>query len=577
MEFPSPPPRRVSTPRWLDLRLVLGIVLVLAAVLVGAEVVARAGTPTRNSRSPATWPPGRRCRRATCALVDVQLPDDVRHDAAYLSDPDQAVGKVLTRPLRKGELVPAAVLAAAHHATTVSVPFAADAAPTLTRGQRIVVWLSSRACPSVVLLPDVTVQDVHAADSGGFSTSGTGQDVVLSVAAAARAAGRRRARHRRRDDPRRRADRQPGRRRHAARAATRAGRRRRREAARPDRRRRRGLGGRPGRGPRRRVPPCRSRAAAWTSSTCSRWPRPGRAGPRWSPPSCAASTPTRSTGCSPPRSPWSAVVRRDDSETEDRLRALGIEYLVPDDADPAWSRPCSSRRSAQSPRAISTSRAPGGCSATRRRRWRSRPAPATRSMSATSSRHGTVVAVWGPTGAPGRTTVAITLADELARLGQRACSSTPTCTAARSPPSSGLLDESPGLAAACRLAAGTRLDGAALAGLCWQLRAELRVLTGIPLAAPLDRAAPGRGDRGAGRRAAAGRLHRRRLRVLPGDRRGALVRLAGAAAQRRDPGRPRRRRRVVVVGAADPIGMQRLVRALAELRDAEVGTRRRWC
>src|SRR4029079_11771197 len=30
---------------------------------------------------------------------------------------------------------------------------------------------------------------------------------------------------------------------------------------------------------------------------------------------------------------------------------------------------------------------------------------------------GSVVAVWGPTGAPGRTTVAVTLADELSRLG----------------------------------------------------------------------------------------------------------------------------------------------------------------
>ncbi len=32
------------------------------------------------------------------------------------------------------------------------------------------------------------------------------------------------------------------------------------------------------------------------------------------------------------------VVRRGDSDTEDRLRALGIDYLVPDDADPARRR-----------------------------------------------------------------------------------------------------------------------------------------------------------------------------------------------------------------------------------------------
>src|ERR1700712_5779107 len=42
MAFPSPTPQRVRKPRWLDLRLVFGIVLVLAAVLIGAKVVATA-------------------------------------------------------------------------------------------------------------------------------------------------------------------------------------------------------------------------------------------------------------------------------------------------------------------------------------------------------------------------------------------------------------------------------------------------------------------------------------------------------------------------------------------------------
>jgi hypothetical protein len=182
VEYPSPRPRRISTPRWFDLRLVFGIVLVLAAVLVGAVVVSRAKHTDKELAVTRDLAAGTRLETSDLRLIDVQLPDDVRHDGAYVSDPDQAVGKTLNRSLRKGELVPAAVLAAAATGTTVSVPFAADAAPTLSRGQRIVVWLSSPACPSVVLLPDVTVQDVHTSDSGAFSTSGTGQDVVVSVA-----------------------------------------------------------------------------------------------------------------------------------------------------------------------------------------------------------------------------------------------------------------------------------------------------------------------------------------------------------------------------------------------------------
>ena len=182
MDFPSPRPRRISTPRWFDLRLVLGIVLVLAAVLVGALVVARARHTEKELAVIRDLAAGTTLQADDVRQVDVQLPADVRHDAAYLSDPGQVVGKVLNRPLRRGELVPAAVLAATDGAqTTVSVPFAADAAPTLGRGERIVVWLSTPSCPSTVLLPDVTVQDVRVAGSGGFSTSGTGQDVVVSV------------------------------------------------------------------------------------------------------------------------------------------------------------------------------------------------------------------------------------------------------------------------------------------------------------------------------------------------------------------------------------------------------------
>ena len=43
----------------------------------------------------------------------------------------------------------------------------------------------------------------------------------------------------------------------------------------------------------------------------------------------------------------------------------------------------------------------------------------------------------------------------------------------------GLLDESPGLAGACRLAANGRLDAEELTQLCWRVGDRLSVLTGI--------------------------------------------------------------------------------------------------
>ena len=42
-DLPAPPANRLKPPSWLDGRLVVGIVLVLASVVVGAKVVASSG------------------------------------------------------------------------------------------------------------------------------------------------------------------------------------------------------------------------------------------------------------------------------------------------------------------------------------------------------------------------------------------------------------------------------------------------------------------------------------------------------------------------------------------------------
>ncbi|WP_228479948.1 AAA family ATPase [Microbacterium abyssi] len=76
--------------------------------------------------------------------------------------------------------------------------------------------------------------------------------------------------------------------------------------------------------------------------------------------------------------------------------------------------------------------------------------------------HRRIVAVWGPQGAPGRSTVAIQLALELARTGRR-CALVDADTVA---PSLALLlalgDDAPGIAAACRRAELGGLDAAEL-------------------------------------------------------------------------------------------------------------------
>lgn len=92
--------------------------------------------------------------------------------------------------------------------------------------------------------------------------------------------------------------------------------------------------------------------------------------------------------------------------------------------------------------------------------------------------NGRLVAVWGPTGAPGRSTVAVNLAHEAALAGiQTLLVDADTAGGALSS-RLGVLDEAPGLAAAARSAARGRLSTALLAAHAVTIADRLRLLTG---------------------------------------------------------------------------------------------------
>lgn len=95
---------------------------------------------------------------------------------------------------------------------------------------------------------------------------------------------------------------------------------------------------------------------------------------------------------------------------------------------------------------------------------------------------GRILAVWGPTGSPGRTTVAVTLAAELAHRGSSALLVDADTYGGCVAQVLGLLDEAPGIAAACRAAEHGDFDLVALARVAPEVTARLRVLTGLPRA-----------------------------------------------------------------------------------------------
>lgn len=174
----SPAPRRTRRPRWLDLRLVLGVALVLGSVLLGAVVVSRAASNTSVWSLRRDLPAGSVLTTGDLVAVDVRLGGAADR---YVGSDRAVVGSRLTTDVGAGQLLPAAALGtgASGDLVTVSIPFAAADAPTIVRGDRITVWVSTPTCPSVVLLPSVAVQDVGDPDAGLTATDGL--EVVVTV------------------------------------------------------------------------------------------------------------------------------------------------------------------------------------------------------------------------------------------------------------------------------------------------------------------------------------------------------------------------------------------------------------
>lgn len=238
----------------------------------------------------------------------------------------------------------------------------------------------------------------------------------------------------------------------------------------------------------------------------------------------------------------------------DRLAGCGADLVVPPPTDPGAARALVERAGVLLDAAV-----PDGVGD-----WldaASPPAPAHR---------GRVVAVWGPTGAPGRTTVAVNLAAELAALGRSTLLVDADTYGGAVAQVVGLLDEAPGIAAAARAAAQGGLDAAALARLAPVAASGLRVLSGVARADrwPELPAAALDGVWAAARGVAEWTVVDtgfclERDEVLSYDtrapQRNAATHSALAAAEA-----------VVVVGAGDPVGVARLVRGLSELSELEL-------
>ncbi len=189
----SPKAARLGSPSWLDGRLVLGVLLVLVSVLVGAKVLAGADASQQVWVASHDLAPGTVLADGDLSRGRVRLYDAT---GLYVAG-SKPVGYVVQRGVTEGELLPVSALVDPRKALSlreIALPIGSGHAPSdLAHGQQVDVYVTpddktarrvtakgvDPYAPRLVL-SGVTVERVTR--SGGLGSSGQDQPVVLTVA-----------------------------------------------------------------------------------------------------------------------------------------------------------------------------------------------------------------------------------------------------------------------------------------------------------------------------------------------------------------------------------------------------------
>lgn len=271
----------------------------------------------------------------------------------------------------------------------------------------------------------------------------------------------------------------------------------------------------------------------------------------------ALDRPASSVALPPPPPPGGEVLAAWEQERPPPSDGMPEEGPDPVEEDPAEEDTAAEAPEAETPQ----SETPQSEALSRRRRRGARVEPSVATPPG-------ITVVWGSQGSPGRTTVAVNLAAELAGAGKGVLLVDADTTASSAAAHLGLLEEAAGLAQACRQAELGRLDAGGLRRAVTAVEissGRLHLLTGLP-----------RADRWPELREAG---LRQVLQTVRGLYDHVVVDTAASVEQDEeltyDTHAPQRHAatlcaleeadRLILLGAADAVGFARTVRALEEL------------
>ena len=172
-----------STTRRLDLRLIIGIAIVVITAFAGFALVTAADNTTTVYVAAKSLTPGHVLQKSDLVLTDVKLG---KSSLAYLDASGLTQGAVVTKAVSAGELVPISAVGTAKQVATTNVvvqldvPLSSDAVV----GSNVDVWASMAVGQGVFGPPAVIIsgaQIAHITEATGLAASTGGVRVEIVV------------------------------------------------------------------------------------------------------------------------------------------------------------------------------------------------------------------------------------------------------------------------------------------------------------------------------------------------------------------------------------------------------------
>lgn len=182
LDLPAPTAARLRRPGWRDPRLLVGLALIAASVVLGSWAVTTAQRTVPVYVARDVLVPGAALTTSTLVVADVRLADHV--DGYLRADEPLPDDAVLLRTVGAGELVPVAAVGAAADLDVRAVPVTLSGPPPtgLGAGSRVDLWFTPESAgaaaddpapePPHELAASLVVSELSSAD-GAFAGGGS--------------------------------------------------------------------------------------------------------------------------------------------------------------------------------------------------------------------------------------------------------------------------------------------------------------------------------------------------------------------------------------------------------------------